>query len=224
MALVVVVAADLHSGHDSVFVPSPARPPRMAAQVSPPEPMETPEPRTRPVPNPTRQPEHPTAPHFERRLHRAHPRQHLVEPQRLTATHAPPAPKTRARVAGLRLAQRSTTGSSAPAVTPAAPAGIRVASTHRVAGSATRTGRVLPASYAGPPRPQKNPVTRPVTPSPAPAPAVAPPVEVAAVEPPRPKARPEARRKPAALAWGNPEFHYGSGYDIYSMHLDPDPE
>lgn len=216
LALVAAVTADLHSRRNSASVP-PVRLPRMAAQVSQPEPPESTKPRIRQVPTPARHSAPPAAPRLERRPRRAHPRAAAVEPHRLAAAHVAPAPVTRSQVAGLRLAQRSTTGNSTPAA-PAAGSGTE--STQHAWGGTARAGRVLQAAYMTPPRRQGNPMTERVAPSPEPGP----PVEVAAGETPRPKSRSEARRKSPAVAWGNSEFHYGSGYDIYSMHLGPDPE
>jgi hypothetical protein len=33
----------------------------------------------------------------------------------------------------------------------------------------------------------------------------------------------EPRPRKIAEAWGNRDFHYGSGYDIYTMHLGSRP-
>jgi hypothetical protein len=40
----------------------------------------------------------------------------------------------------------------------------------------------------------------------------------------RPSARLGARPSKVPEAWGNPGFHYGSGYDIYTMHVGRRPE
>lgn len=53
-----------------------------------------------------------------------------------------------------------------------------------------------------------------------PTPVEQPTVARVAVTPVRPQTRWEPRAGRVPVAWGNPEFHYGSGYDIYTMHLD----
>lgn len=48
--------------------------------------------------------------------------------------------------------------------------------------------------------------------------------EQATEKAPTPKRRKEVNSRAGQLAWGNRDFHYGSGYDIYSMHLKDDKE
>lgn len=101
--------------------------------------------------------------------------------QWLAAVPRPPQ-RFRTRVAGARLAQRSTR--------------------HLV------TARVSP-----PPRASRPPLILASYSSPQPPPAPA---------PRRRRARRrDFRRGMVQVAWGNPGFHYGSGYDIYRMHLTP---
>lgn len=83
-------------------------------------------------------------------------------------------------------------------------------------------------TFNSPPARTRRPVTSaaiPVAQTPVEGPAVeptrTPPVAAA---PARPTSRPEPRSRKLAEAWGNREFHYGSGYDLYSMHLDRRPE
>lgn len=61
--------------------------------------------------------------------------------------------------------------------------------------------------------PKESPAVEPVV--------AATPVAAAPVSPPlaRPSSLPEPRQRKMAEAFGNREFHYGSGYDIYTMHL-----
>lgn len=69
-------------------------------------------------------------------------------------------------------------------------------------------------------RPAAEP-TKVVQTQPTPTPTVA---EQSTDVTPRPKRRQQANTRSGPLAWGNRDFHYGSGYDIYSMHLNDEAE
>jgi hypothetical protein len=82
--------------------------------------------------------------------------------------------------------------------------------------SELRTARIVPAAYHPPVRER---IVARVTPPEAPR------IEAPRPEPRREREReaPVAASRPVRYAFGNPGFHYGSGYDIYRMHVSPDP-
>jgi len=81
--------------------------------------------------------------------------------------------------------------------------------------SGNRTGRVLLTASFTSQRPKPRPAREVVAVAPSPALDSQPSVIRVAAVPVHSRPRPRKVQE----AWGNPDFHYGSGYDIYTMHL-----
>lgn len=149
-----------------------------------------------------------------------------VQPRHPLVVRKPDSPRSsprrnvrvaRARVAGVRIARSDHPRSDRMASLARDHQPVIERRYGRDGAAGERTGNVRLASYTAS-RPRPNAATRVIVVD-VPSPVEQPTVERVAVVPVRPQPRWEPRAGKVPEAWGNQDFHYGSGYDIYTMHL-----